>query len=93
MIFKSPYPDVEIPDVPLADFVLGEAADRGDKPALIDGPTGRTIGYRELAHAVSRVAAGLARRGLRKGDVFAIYSPNLRNMRLLCTRWPPWAGS
>jgi hypothetical protein len=41
MILRSPHPDVEIPDVPLAGFVLSRAGELGDKPALIDGPSGR----------------------------------------------------
>jgi len=77
VIFKSPYPDVEIPNVSLPEFVLAGAAALGSKPALIDGPTGRTLSYAELARGVRRGAAGLSRRGFRKGDVFAIYSPNL----------------
>src|SRR6185312_16417965 len=77
MIFRSPYPDVTIPSIPLTRFVLEQAIARGDKPALIDGPSGRTITYAQLAAAIPRVAASLARRGLRKGDVCAIYSPNL----------------
>lgn len=77
MIVRSPYPDVEIPDVPVADFVLAQTAALGSKPALIDGPSGRTVTYADLAHAVRLVAGSLARRGFRKGDVFAIYSPNL----------------
>ena len=48
-----------------------------DKPALIDGPSGRILSFRQLAEAVDKVAAGLAAYGLTKGDVFAIYSPNL----------------
>jgi acyl-CoA synthetase (AMP-forming)/AMP-acid ligase II len=77
MVIKSPYPDVEVPEVSLPDFVLGGAAERGEKPALIDGPTGRTITYAALAAGVERIAAGLAERGFRKGDVFAIFSPNV----------------
>jgi acyl-CoA synthetase (AMP-forming)/AMP-acid ligase II len=77
MVIKSPYPDVEVPSVSLPDFVLGRAAERGDKPALIDGPTGRTITYAALAAGVDRIAAGLAERGFRKGEVFAIFSPNV----------------
>jgi len=76
-IFSSPWPDVEVPDVPLADFVLAGVADRPDKPALVDGPSGRTITYGTLAGMVQGVAAGLAARGLAKGDVFAHYSPNV----------------
>ena len=46
--------------VPLPDFLLGHARDLGDKPALVDGPSGRTLSYRQLADGVERVAAGLA---------------------------------
>jgi acyl-CoA synthetase (AMP-forming)/AMP-acid ligase II len=77
MIFRSPYPHITIPRLSLAEYVLQHAAARGDKPALIDGPTGRTITYFDLSQLVPRVAAGLAARGCRKGDVCAIYSPNL----------------
>ncbi|HEX2181518.1 MAG TPA: AMP-binding protein [Rubrobacteraceae bacterium] len=76
-IFRSPYPDIEIPEVPLTPFVLERAGKRGDKPALVDGPTGREVSYSSFAGAVRCAAAGLAGRGFRKGDVFAIYSPNL----------------
>jgi acyl-CoA synthetase (AMP-forming)/AMP-acid ligase II len=75
--FLSPHPDVEIPSVALTAFVLGGAAERGDKPALVDGPSGRVVTYAQLADQVRRAAAGLARRGLRRGDVLAIYCPNL----------------
>ncbi|MCX6048147.1 MAG: AMP-binding protein [Chloroflexi bacterium] len=77
MIFRSPYPDVTIPEVPLTTFVLHRAAALADKPAIIDGPSGRTLTYAQLAGAIRLVAAGLAQRGFQKGDVFAIYSPNL----------------
>jgi len=77
MIFHSPHPDAVIPEVSLPHYVLQQAPQWADKPALIDGPSGRTLTYRQLADQVQRVAAGLAQRGLQKGDVFAIYSPNL----------------
>jgi acyl-CoA synthetase (AMP-forming)/AMP-acid ligase II len=76
-MIRSPFPDVEIPDAPLTPFVLARAGELGDKPALIDAPTGRTITYAELAESVRAVAAGLAERGFGKGDVFAHYAPNL----------------
>ena len=77
MIHRSPFPDVEIPEVALQDHVF-ELADRWpDKPALIDGPSGRTLTFAQLRAAARATAAGLAARGFAKGDVFAIYSPNL----------------
>jgi len=77
MIVKSASPSISIPEVPVTEYVLRHAARLGDKPALIDGPTGRTLTYRQLADGVRRAAAGLSRRGFKKGDVLAIYSPNL----------------
>src|SRR5215217_9662858 len=70
-----PAPDGRAVGVP--EFLFEHAARRGDKPALVDGPTGRTLTYRQLAGAVERVAAGLAARGFGKGDVLALSSPNL----------------
>jgi acyl-CoA synthetase (AMP-forming)/AMP-acid ligase II len=76
-IVTSPHPDVQIPDVSLHELVLGDAGRRADAPALVDGPSGRTLSYGQLAGGVRRVAAGLAARGFAKGDVFAIHSPNV----------------
>ena len=56
--------------------MLSRAAELGDKPALIDGPSGRTLTYAELERSVASVAAGLAARDFQKGDVFATFSPN-----------------
>ncbi|HEX8146709.1 MAG TPA: 4-coumarate--CoA ligase family protein [Pyrinomonadaceae bacterium] len=77
MIFRSPFPDVEIPEVPLTEFVFGRAAEHAERPALVDGVSGRVLTYAQLAGAVRAAAAGLARRGFVKGDVLAILSPNL----------------
>jgi acyl-CoA synthetase (AMP-forming)/AMP-acid ligase II len=76
-IHRSPYPDVEVPDIPLTPFVLGRAGELSDRAALIDGPSGRVLTYGALAAQVRALAAGLAGRGFGKGDVFAIYLPNV----------------
>lgn len=77
MIFSSPHPAVTIPEISLTEFVLRRAAEFGDKPALIEGQTGRTITYAQLVPTIQRLAAGFAEYGLRQGDVLGIYSPNL----------------
>ena len=77
MIFRSPYPDVGIPEVPFPQFLLRRSTKLGDQPALIDAPTRPTLTYGELADSVGRVAANLTARGLHRGDVFAIMTPNL----------------
>src|SRR4051794_15825970 len=76
-IFRGPWPDVEIPDLPLTPFVLERAQALADKPAIVDGTTGRTITYGQLAESIRRAAVGLSRRGFGKGGVLAIYSPNV----------------
>ena len=75
--FRSSFPDVTIPNVTLPEFVLGAARSRGAHPALVDGVSGRTITYVDLAEQVRRLAAGFSRRGIGKGDVVAIWSPNV----------------
>jgi acyl-CoA synthetase (AMP-forming)/AMP-acid ligase II len=76
MIFKSPYPDIEIPNIPVASFILEHAPQFSAKPALIDGRTRRFLTYGQLLSAIERTAASMAARGFRKGDVFAIHCLN-----------------
>ena len=70
-------PAPEIPDQDLASFTLARCEELGDKPALIDGPSGRTITYAELRRQTTALAGALSKRGIGKGDVVAIYMPNL----------------
>ena len=75
--FTSPYPDVDIPDVGIHQLILDSADRNGDRMAVIDGPSGRSMTYAQLADAIRRFAGGLAARGFGKGDVVAVISPNL----------------
>jgi acyl-CoA synthetase (AMP-forming)/AMP-acid ligase II len=76
MIIQSPYGDVELASAPLHEYVLAGTAGRADRPALIDGPTGRVLTYAELTGSVRRAAAGLVAHGVAKGDTLALCSPN-----------------
>ena len=75
-IHTSEYPPVETPTTPIWQTVLAGAAERGDHPALIDGISGQTITYAQLAQMVERMAAGFAENGVKPGDVVALHSPN-----------------
>jgi acyl-CoA synthetase (AMP-forming)/AMP-acid ligase II len=77
VIVTSKSSPVDIPDVTVPAFVLRHADRLAGKPALIDGPTGRTLTYGQLADATRRVATALHRRGLRKGDVVLVFSHNV----------------
>ncbi|GGM71859.1 AMP-binding protein [Dactylosporangium sucinum] len=74
--FRSPLPGVPVGGTTVPEYVLRHAERLGDKPALVDGSTGRATSYRRLAAGVERVAAGLAARGFAPGDVLALYCPN-----------------
>jgi acyl-CoA synthetase (AMP-forming)/AMP-acid ligase II len=76
VIHASPLPPIQIPDVPLSTLVLDHAPALGDKPALIDGPTGRVLTYAELDRQARALAGGLLARGLQTGDTVALMAPN-----------------
>ena len=76
MIHDSPLPDVEISDLPLTEYVLAGGAGQPDRPALIDGASGRVMTYGELEDAIRSLAGGLAAGGFGRGDVLALMAPN-----------------
>ena len=76
-IYRSADPDVDVPSADVTAFVLERAGERGDRPALIDGPSGRELSYADLADRVASLAAGLADRGFGKGDVLGVFMPNV----------------
>lgn len=82
MVWRSPYEAVEVGGTLLHRMIAETAAGVGDRPALIDGTTGQTVTYSTLASRVERVAAGLGERGFGRGDVLALWAPNV----------PQWAG-
>ena len=78
MIFRSRHPDIDIPEnLSLPDFIFQDIDSFVDKPALVDGPSGRGLTYGELYRDICRFARGLHQQGFASGDVFAIYCPNL----------------
>jgi acyl-CoA synthetase (AMP-forming)/AMP-acid ligase II len=76
LIYRSPQPDIEIPDVTLPEHVIGGAAARGDHVAFIDATTGATTTYAEVAAKVDATAGALQSRGIGKGDVVGLIGPN-----------------
>ena len=74
MIYKSTRPEVEVPEVTLHEYVLADAAERGDAPAIVVGDD--VTSYAQLAADIARVAAGLQGKGIAKGDVVALIGGN-----------------
>ena len=76
-MYRSPYPDIQVPDITLTEQVFSNAATRPDAIAMADGLTGRTITYGVLLEQIRQTAAGLSARGIKKGDVVSLWSPNV----------------
>jgi acyl-CoA synthetase (AMP-forming)/AMP-acid ligase II len=76
-IHRGREPEIEVPEGDITSFVLEHAEERGERPALIDGPSGRELSHAGLGRAVRSLAAGLAGRGFGRGDVLAVYLPNM----------------
>jgi len=79
MTFSSPFPDVEIPDLSVYDFLFGSIADEElDRVALIDPKSAAETSYRQLIGQIDAAAGALAARGIEAEDVVGILSPNNR---------------
>ncbi|MGY8841729.1 MAG: 4-coumarate--CoA ligase family protein [Burkholderiales bacterium] len=77
MIFRGPHTEVSAPKINVVDFVLGDISAHENKTAIIQSETNQKISYRELSDSINQLAAGLQTEGFKKGDVLAIYSPNV----------------
>src|SRR6478609_6384021 len=77
MSFRSPLPDVVIPNLTLFDYLFADITDVADRPAVIDGPSGAQTSYGQLVRQISALAGGLAQRGFSSGDVAGILCPNV----------------
>jgi 4-coumarate--CoA ligase len=75
-IYTSPLEDQDIPAVPITEYMLRNAADLADEPALIDGPSGRTYTFSSLSDSIHRLAGGLTERGFGAATV-GLMAPNV----------------
>jgi len=66
-------PEIPHTDATVSDHILGLAPGRNGRPVLVDAASGVVISYSSFAATVRAAAAGLARRGMRPGDVAGVY--------------------
>lgn len=78
MPLRSPYPDVQIPNVSLHDLLFGELGpEDADREAIVEGASGATTSYQALKESIESLAGALAARGIGPGDVVGILLPNI----------------
>ncbi|MFC4502572.1 MULTISPECIES: 4-coumarate--CoA ligase family protein [Streptomyces] len=76
-MFASPFPDVDIPEASVFDFLFTDVDQADlDHVALIDTAGGAHTTYRELIERVNATAGALAARGIGVGDVVGLLAPN-----------------
>lgn len=76
-ISKSPWPDVMIPEVNLADFVWEHVDQYPAAIAVVCGMTGRSYTYSVARDMAKKFGAALLKLGVQDGEVLAISLPNM----------------
>jgi len=75
-VFESPLPKIDIPDIPLTEFVLSQVEQTPNHIAMIDGVTGQAHSFQQLSDAIHQLAGGLHAEGFKEGSVLALIAPN-----------------
>lgn len=77
-MFASPYPDVEIPEATLYDYLFGGLGPGDlDRVALIDGTAGGETTYRELIRRIDALAGWFASHEAGPGTTAGLFCPNI----------------
>ncbi len=77
IVHTSKYPDVDIPSVPITEFVLRHADELADRQAIEEVGSGRGYTFGALKQAIHAFAGGLQAKGIGPGETVAIMAPNL----------------
>jgi hypothetical protein len=82
MSFASPFPDVDIPNTSVYDYLFGNVTDADTvRVALVDAKTGTETTYREMIARIDAFAGALAARGIGVGDVVGLLHPTAPHSR------------
>lgn len=75
---RSSFPDVDIPDVSVYDYLFGDLEEsRLDAVAIVDGTSGAETSYRQLIGQIDLFAGALAARGVGVGTTIGLLCPNI----------------
>uniref|UniRef100_A0A0P4W564 Luciferin 4-monooxygenase n=2 Tax=Scylla olivacea TaxID=85551 RepID=A0A0P4W564_SCYOL len=75
-VVRSPFDDIEIPEVSLSQYVFEAQEPYAGKPAMVDGISGISYTHGEFRDQCHRLGSALTRLDVTKGDVVGLVSPN-----------------
>ena len=90
-VFRSPLPDIAIPDLSITELLMRDLGTRPDEVVLVDGPSGREMTAGALMAGIKALAGGLSARGFGPGQTVALLSPNIPEFCLVYHA-VAWAG-
>ncbi|XP_033758196.1 probable 4-coumarate--CoA ligase 1 [Pecten maximus] len=96
IIFNSPFPEMSFPSLTFAEFIFQHLDEHKDKTLMVDYTTGQEFKSCRIKELSVRVASGLTRLGLRKGDTVLIIctnSPLFTVFTLACAALGLWCIS
>ncbi|CAG8951394.1 hypothetical protein HYFRA_00007307 [Hymenoscyphus fraxineus] len=77
MPYRSSFPDLDIPQVDILTYLFPPGESPSTTPVWIDSKdTSNSLSPAQLLQWVKRLAVGLDKTGMKKGDVVMIYTPN-----------------
>lgn len=77
MIFKSPFPTLDIPKTNLLTYLFPPGEEPSDEPLWLDSKNDKhNLSPKQLLGWVKRLSFGLQRLGMKRGDVVMICTPN-----------------
>ncbi|EAL65024.2 4-coumarate-CoA ligase [Dictyostelium discoideum AX4] len=75
--FTSKYPNIIIPEKPIPHLILKHIRYKPDQVLLVDGLTFKEYSSHFVADTIEKVACGLNKLNIKKGDVLGVILPNL----------------
>src|SRR5690349_19546646 len=75
-VVNALHPIPALPQVRIEEFILSRWAAEPEREALIDGESNRRLSFGQLTGHAERMAGGLRRRGLVRGEVVVLLAAN-----------------
>lgn len=78
-IYRSLRPPLLFPkdtNLSMVSFLFRNSSSYPNRTALADADSGETLTFHHLQSTICRIAAGLSRLGIKKGDVVLLFAPN-----------------